>query len=331
MEDLQNVHLDFHDVSAGKGDEITANLPHSEHEHLKSWDKRRTEKEEPPKLPRPLPGFRSTVDSWNRERDRRRVEAKLGLREEGDDTTVFVNKMDEEMVIAIGYRRVLYGDHGPYLEFTYHQMCWEAFTDVLPNKPSHAYYDERWTPDNHVKAYEQRRTVHNRPNPPPGEWSVNNNRYDTGYADYQPGFIYISADCLGISGVPSVPSRPPTSPMRQTFRRRQRGGGKAPKPQPTKASEIQTAHAKLKPIKVLKAASKLKPSGTRRPSGPSKQSRPSGPRPSKQTIGMIDEMKELMKRLDKFNPVKPPKLSCPKRKSRSKDNSSTGCWVWIED
>lgn len=42
-----------------------------------------TLQEEPPKLPRPLPGFRSTVDSWNRERDRRRVEAKLGLREEG--------------------------------------------------------------------------------------------------------------------------------------------------------------------------------------------------------------------------------------------------------
>ena len=28
-------------AKAGKGDEITATLPHSEHEHLKSWDKRR--------------------------------------------------------------------------------------------------------------------------------------------------------------------------------------------------------------------------------------------------------------------------------------------------
>ena len=28
---------------------------------------------------------------------------------------------------------------------------------VLPNKPSHAYYDERFTQDNHVKAYEQRK------------------------------------------------------------------------------------------------------------------------------------------------------------------------------
>lgn len=50
---------------------------------------------------------------------------------EGDDTTVFVNEMDEEMVIAIGYRRVLYGDHGPYLEFTYHQMCWEAGANIF--------------------------------------------------------------------------------------------------------------------------------------------------------------------------------------------------------
>lgn len=84
----------------------------------------------------------------------------------------------------------------------------EAFPLVLPNKPSHAYYDERFTRDNHVKAYEQRKTVRDKPNPPPGEWSASNGRYDTGYADYQPGYIYISADCLQVKGVSKRPLRP---------------------------------------------------------------------------------------------------------------------------
>lgn len=41
--------------------------------------------------------------------------------------TVFVNELDDSAVIAVGYRRVLYGDHGPYLEFTKHQIHWEAW------------------------------------------------------------------------------------------------------------------------------------------------------------------------------------------------------------
>ena len=40
--------------------------------------------------------------------------------------TVFVNELDDSAVIAVGYRRVLYGDHGPYMEFTKHQIHWEA-------------------------------------------------------------------------------------------------------------------------------------------------------------------------------------------------------------
>ena len=64
-----------------------------------------------------------------------RVSLALGLEEDarnlfwcltGDDTTVFVNEKDTSAVIAVGYRRVLYGDHGPYVEFTKHQIHWEA-------------------------------------------------------------------------------------------------------------------------------------------------------------------------------------------------------------
>ena len=93
---------------------------------------------------------------------------------------------------------MLYGDHGPYVEFTKNQIRWENFPVVKPDKPPHAYYDERFTEDQHVMAYEQRKTVRDKPNPPPGPWSASLNRVDTGYADYQPGYVYVSADCLDV-------------------------------------------------------------------------------------------------------------------------------------
>lgn len=152
----------------------------------------------PPLGPMPDGTFRSTVDSWNRKRDRKWVEKKLGIAEKGNSTTVFVNELDTSTVIAVGYRRVLYGDHGPYIEFTKSQIHWQSFPVIKPDKPSHAYYDERFTEDQHVMAYEQRKTVRDKPNPPPGPWSVNHHRVETGYADYQPGYVYVSADCLDV-------------------------------------------------------------------------------------------------------------------------------------
>jgi len=52
-------------------------------------DPERTKKALPPAPPLgPMPNgsFRSTVDSWNRERDQRRIEKKLGLPEEGEQS-----------------------------------------------------------------------------------------------------------------------------------------------------------------------------------------------------------------------------------------------------
>ena len=172
---------------------------------------------------------------WNRKRDRKWVEKKLGIAEKGalaarqgqaccncgtgwrcyfyrslqivllyqyiisgNSTTVFVNELDTAIVIAVGYRRVLYGDHGPYIEFTKSQIHWESFPVIKPDKPLHAYYDERFTEDLHVMAYEQRKTVRDKPNPPPRPWSANHNQVETGYADYQPGYVYVSADCLDV-------------------------------------------------------------------------------------------------------------------------------------
>lgn len=142
--------------------------------------------------------FTSTVDSWNRERDRARVEGELRLREQGDPNTVFVDPKDPTVIIGRGYRRVLYGDHGPYVEFSKDQVRWEAFP-VVWRKGPRSYYHEHYTATKFVKAYEQRKTVGDKPNPPPGRWTVRNNRYKTGYADYQPGVVYMAADAVQVS------------------------------------------------------------------------------------------------------------------------------------
>jgi len=148
-----------------------------------------------PNLPALDPNFRSTADTWNRVRDKERVESELKLAEQGDETTLFVDPKDPYMIIARGYRRILYGDHGPYVEFAKHQVRWEAFPETW-RKGSRSYYHEHFTATREVKAYEQRKTVADKPNPPSGRWSARNNRIHTGYADYQPGVVYMACDAL---------------------------------------------------------------------------------------------------------------------------------------
>lgn len=143
------------------------------------------------------PHFKSTADSWNRLRDKARVEGQLRLREQGDSTTVFVDPKDPRVVVGRGYQRVLYGDHGPYVEFAKHHVRWAAFPKVKIKGP-YSYYHEHYTRTNSVKVYEQRKTVGDKPNPPPGMWTCRNNRVATGYADYQPNVIYMACDSLQV-------------------------------------------------------------------------------------------------------------------------------------
>lgn len=138
----------------------------------------------------------STADTWNRKRDKARVEGELGVCEWGDHTTRFADPKDPSVVVGRGYQRVLYGDHGPYIEFHATQVNWQAFKTVK-RKCDMAYYDEHYTPSGAVKAYEQRKTVRRKPNPPPGRWSARNNRPE-GYADYQPGCVYMACDALQV-------------------------------------------------------------------------------------------------------------------------------------
>mmetsp|Transcript_35230 Transcript_35230/g.64368 ORF Transcript_35230/g.64368 Transcript_35230/m.64368 type:complete len:431 (-) Transcript_35230:275-1567(-) len=136
----------------------------------------------------------TTVDSWNRHRDQARIHANLGIPEQGDAHTMIVDPKQPGTVVGWGYLRVLYGDHGPYLELHHHQVCWASFPKVK-RKCAKAYYDEHYTVSGSIKLYEQRRPVTDKPNPPGGEWSCRNNR-PGGYADYRSGLVYVSADAV---------------------------------------------------------------------------------------------------------------------------------------
>ncbi|OLP86966.1 hypothetical protein AK812_SmicGene31866 [Symbiodinium microadriaticum] len=103
-----------------------------------------------------------------------------------------VSRAEELALIARGYRRIVFGDHGPYVEFEASQIVWENLPEVIL-KPSHAYYDEYWAEGGFVKLYKQKRSVQHKRNPPTG--GVRHDR-EGGYADYKVGMCYISPSQL---------------------------------------------------------------------------------------------------------------------------------------
>ncbi|CAJ1425915.1 unnamed protein product [Effrenium voratum] len=144
-------------------------------------------------------GSPSTADCWNRLRDKERVEAELGLQEEGGDSELF-DASAPGRLIARGYRRIVFGDHGPYVEFDTAQIVWENLPEVVL-KPAHAYYDEYWSEGGFVKLYKQKRSVEHKHNPPAG--GVRHNR-EGGYADYKVGMCYIAPDMLTVAVPPAA-------------------------------------------------------------------------------------------------------------------------------
>jgi len=132
--------------------------------------------------------LQTTAKYPNRVRDRKKIETLYCLEEFGDSSREFFTS--KGTLIAIGYTRIVYGDHGPYVEFTL-----ENFATTLKPKfgnkcPRDAYYEWMTVDDeSDIKVYRQLRDVHNLPNPPsPG---YRGNRQE-GYADYLPGMYYIS-------------------------------------------------------------------------------------------------------------------------------------------
>ena len=134
----------------------------------------------------------TTLGLWNRLRDRSVVQRHLKLAETGDEATVFLDAA--EAPVATGYRRMLFGDHGPYVEFEPRHLARASFA-AGPAKSS-PWYNEFYSAGSKAKLYEQLRTVASQPNPPKdGYYWVANNRPE-GYADYVVGCWYCACDEL---------------------------------------------------------------------------------------------------------------------------------------
>ena len=135
--------------------------------------------------------MKTTADTWNRIRDKKRIENSLGILEEGNNNQFFYSP--KGTILAIGYTRIVYGDHGPYLEFLESHIC-SAYWKLTKQKGSYSWYDEARPRDgSNILLYIQKRDVKMLHNPPAGKYSVRNNRRD-GYADYKVGMYYISPD-----------------------------------------------------------------------------------------------------------------------------------------
>ena len=137
----------------------------------------------------PAPGQVSTADTANRRRNKESFETRWKLPEFGCTRPPSFRSSDGS-VLAVGYSRVLYGDHGPYVEFGAEHVWLQNWTLNTSKQHPNRYYDKWYSPDGHSVLYDQRRPVTDQPNPPPGPCSVNNNRPD-GYADYRPGRYYL--------------------------------------------------------------------------------------------------------------------------------------------
>jgi len=141
----------------------------------------------------------TTVHLWDR--DRASDMSALGLGWESKFDRGQLQEQDTSQqphLLAVGYRRILLGDHGPYFELERSQITLENFAAETPKKLFH--YVERYSAAG-AKLYEQLRTVGDRPNPPKEGryWHANNRPVGEGYADYRVGLYYLSCDHVRVT------------------------------------------------------------------------------------------------------------------------------------
>jgi hypothetical protein len=145
--------------------------------------------------------MKSTAIYRNRINDKIKLESELKLSEFGDSVTEF--KTDTGILLAIGYNRLVYGDHGVYTEFnaahikcTYYSKFNNGVIDInnLPDiKDCKFYYYWLLVPCSDIKIYLQLKPVTDLPNAPKRNdgKKYKYNRAE-GYADYRRGMFYIS-------------------------------------------------------------------------------------------------------------------------------------------
>lgn len=124
----------------------------------------------------------------NRIKDKKELESEIPfLNEYGCEDICFTTP--NAKIICLGYNRIVFGDHGPYIEFLKEHVILDQWKC---HRKGIGYYDKYYPIDkSHILLYAQRKDVKNLPNPPKGKRSFNGNRKE-GYADYVIGRYYIS-------------------------------------------------------------------------------------------------------------------------------------------
>lgn len=124
----------------------------------------------------------------NRIAEKELVERIKGLPEDGNSTTIF--KTRRGTVFARGYVRVVYGDHGPYVEFDPSHIVIGLNRKFPHAPPARAFYEWLVPADGSTfKVYRQLKEVKHLKNPPAGGFRGNRSE---GYADYRIGAMYVS-------------------------------------------------------------------------------------------------------------------------------------------
>lgn len=120
-----------------------------------------------------------------RRSDKDRVEMLLGLMEYGDDVTEF-RTIGSDLQLAVGYNRVIYGDHGPYVEFAPEHVNWDTFP-VFIKHPKKSRYDLCMTKDERWVLFAQKRLMRSASDDGHSPSSKNS-------AQYHPGLYYFPCD-----------------------------------------------------------------------------------------------------------------------------------------
>ena len=132
--------------------------------------------------------FQTTAIYENRLRDKQELLNEMTLSEDGNDSTNFLTKKD--LLLCSGYNRIVYGDHGPYIEFNKDQVNFDSWNTT---RSGYGYYNKLYPIDEtDILMYHQRKTVAGLPNPPPKNRRGFDGNRKEGYADYKVGKYYIS-------------------------------------------------------------------------------------------------------------------------------------------
>lgn len=84
--------------------------------------------------------FQTTAIYENRIRDRKELFSEIPLNEEGDKDTLFFTNSDA--LLCSGYERIVFGDHGPYIEFSVYNVNVDNW---FAQRTGIGYYDKYYT------------------------------------------------------------------------------------------------------------------------------------------------------------------------------------------